>query len=137
MVGLKPDCANRGQRIMKLLLSVVMCCLVGAATHAEDAAPAVWDEIRIGLPLDDVTQRLRDTHANATLTRADGSGYRKFWPVDRRAIAAANEIERAYFPHGHVLILDFDRERIITGTSRTFVSEQAYEDSLNSIQRPQ
>jgi len=137
MVGLKPEHAHRGRRIMKLLLSLVLCCLVGVAANAGDAAPAVWDEIRIGMPLDDVTQRLRDTHANATLTRADGSGYRKFWPVDMRAITAANEIERVYFPHGHVLIVDFDRERIITGTSRTFVSEQAYEDSLDAIQRPQ
>ena len=122
---------------MKFALSVAVSCLLFVAAHASSTTPAVWDEIRIGMPVDEFTERLRGDHAHASMTRADGTGYRKFWPVDMSAVAAANEIERAYFPHGHVLRIDFDSHRKITGTSRTFVSEQAYEKSLEAIQRPQ
>lgn len=122
--------------MLKLLLSLLVCYLAGTLAQAEDAVPAVWDEIRIGMPVDEITELLRGKHAHASLTLPDGSGYKKFWPVDMSAIVAANAIERAYFPHGHVLILNFDSRRLISGMSRTFVSEQAYEASLSAIQQP-
>ena len=90
---------------------------------------------QIGMPIEEITERLRGKHARASLTRADGTGYEKFWPVDMHAIVAANEIERAYFPHGHVLTIEFDSNRKITGMSRKFVSEQEYEKNLGVIQR--
>lgn len=122
--------------MVKLLLSLLVCCLAGTMAVAEDTASAVWDEIRIGMPVDEITELLRGKHAHASLTLPDGSGYKKFWPVDRSAIVAANAIERLYFPHGHVLVLNFDSDRVITEMSRSFVSEQAYEASLSAIQQP-
>lgn len=124
--------------MLKLMLSLAVWCLVQTGAEAAEAAndgPAAWDEIRIGMPIDEVTELLRGKHAHASLTRPDGSGTKKFWPVDMPAIVAANAIERAYFPHGHVLIIEFDSRRMITGMSRTFVSEQEYEASLSAIQR--
>lgn len=121
--------------MLKLLLPLFLCGLVYTLAEASDAAPAMWDEIRVGMRIDEITERLRGRHAHASVTRPDGSGYQKFWPVDMPAIAAANTPERAYFPHGHVLIIEFDASRLITGTSRTFVSEAEYEASLRAIQQ--
>ncbi len=118
-----------------MMLCFVVCCLACVTVNAANSMPAIWEQIHIGMPIDEATELLGGSHAQAALTRANGSGYRKFWPLDGQGSVAANEIERAYFPHGHVLTIEFDSNGEITAISRTFISEQAYKESLNTIQR--
>lgn len=120
---------------MKILLSLVVYGLACLTVDAANSTPAIWEQIRIGMPIDEAAELLRDSHAQASLTRANGTGYRKFWPLAGPGIVAGNEIERVYFPHGHVLTIEFDSNGKITGMSRTFISEEAYKESLNAIQR--
>ncbi len=122
---------------MKNFLTVVTFCLVCLTVAAQNSTPAIWEQIRTGMPIAEATELLKGSHAQASLTRADGTGYRKFWPLDGSGLVAAKEIERAYFPHGHVLTIEFDRNGKITDMSQTFISEQTWKESLNAIQRQQ
>lgn len=83
MVELSATGAGPVAAMLKCLFALCIGGQMCTAVRAAETAPAVWDEIRIGMPVDDATELLRGAHAHASQRRADGSGTKKFGSMRR------------------------------------------------------